>query len=325
MPQRSNDFQELVAMLTKVVHQHDAVSIIESRMIPDRVPGGDDREVDVAAETQVVGKQVYIGVECRAWKRPQTVEWVEAMHGKHDHLMTSELILVSESGFTKGALRLADFYGITAVTPGEVTPGFVGRIVNNLDSLWAKEVAYKNVHSMTLWVWPDGASESAPVAVGAESLIVKSDGTPICTALDFFQQCVVKGMPPDSPAIRDATGDEKAFEIGFGDPAVNASPVSFEGGPMCLEGTLEDASKIYAPIVAGQVVGEIEVNVCEIELEHGSYRGTDYSVGEAALGDRDLRVVVTESTDGIGRTIMRGRARKNLPTDDLSTGDKVEA
>ena len=37
--------------------------------------------------------------------------------------------------------KLAEFLKVKAIAPGEeTTPGFVGDIVNNLDTLWAKPI-----------------------------------------------------------------------------------------------------------------------------------------------------------------------------------------
>jgi hypothetical protein len=43
-------------------------------------------------------------------------------------------ILVSSSGFTTPALTKAARYGIKTITAGEVTPEFVGKIINSADS-----------------------------------------------------------------------------------------------------------------------------------------------------------------------------------------------
>jgi hypothetical protein len=72
---------------------------------------GQATEVDICAEGEIACHEVLLGIECRAWKRPQTIEWVEAMFGKRFHLPTSKLVLVSSSGFTANALKLAEFLG----------------------------------------------------------------------------------------------------------------------------------------------------------------------------------------------------------------------
>jgi len=125
VPGRTNDFQELITLLVQTLGEDRATP---SAMVRSKVPGVRKREIDIRVEAEVDGLPVYIGIEASASKsRRKSVEWVERMNGKHDHLATSKLVLVSSSGFTKGALALAEYYGIKAITPGDVTPGFVGR------------------------------------------------------------------------------------------------------------------------------------------------------------------------------------------------------
>ncbi|WZT94675.1 restriction endonuclease [Mycobacterium avium subsp. hominissuis] len=92
------------------------------------------REVDVIAFGNVAGHQSAVFIECRDWKRPQNVQWVEQARTKFDDLGANVKILVSSSGFTKTALAKAARYGIKTITTGEVTPEFVGKVVNSADS-----------------------------------------------------------------------------------------------------------------------------------------------------------------------------------------------
>ena len=105
MPRRTNDFQELITLLVQTIGEDRA---IPSAMVRSKVPGVRKREVDIRVQAEVDGLPVYIGIEVSESKsRRKTVEWVERMYGKHEHLSTSKLVLVSSSGFTKDALKLA--------------------------------------------------------------------------------------------------------------------------------------------------------------------------------------------------------------------------
>jgi hypothetical protein len=125
MPARTNEFQEMVALLTNVMREDDSMTVTPSAMLPDIVTGT-LREVDICVETQVAGYKVVVGIECRDHKRPQTVAWVEEMHTKHEALQVNATTLVSSSGFSEEAGMKAAHYGMRPITPGEVTPGFVG-------------------------------------------------------------------------------------------------------------------------------------------------------------------------------------------------------
>ncbi len=120
----------MVSILTALLRKDPTATVTESAMLMGSVLNA-PREVDICVQTDSSGHMIIVGIECSAWRKRQTVEWVEAMHGKHLHLPTDALVLVSSSGFTKAALLVAKSYNIRAITPTDVTPGFVGEIVNN--------------------------------------------------------------------------------------------------------------------------------------------------------------------------------------------------
>lgn len=84
------------------------------------------------------------------------------MDSKHSRLPTDKLVLVSASGFSKPAFELANRLNRRPVTPGEVTPGFVGEIVDNLTSVWVKMFNFTPRHvrlNLNENEFPSGAGE----------------------------------------------------------------------------------------------------------------------------------------------------------------------
>ena len=79
---------------------------------------------------EVAGHQTIVCIECRDWKRRQTVEWVEQARTKFEDLGANVRVLVSSSGFTKTALAKAARHAIKTSTPGQITSEFVGKVVN---------------------------------------------------------------------------------------------------------------------------------------------------------------------------------------------------
>jgi hypothetical protein len=65
---------------------------------------------------------VNVGIECRDWKRPQSVSWVEDVRGKHSDLPVNLTVLVSSSGFAKTALNKAKHYDLQAQSVRLLTP-----------------------------------------------------------------------------------------------------------------------------------------------------------------------------------------------------------
>ena len=92
MPKRSNEFQRLVAMLTML--KSDGATVHESVEVME-IASQERREVDVVAFGKVAGHQSAVFIECRDWKRPQDVQWVEQARTKFDDLVVS---VVSSSG-----------------------------------------------------------------------------------------------------------------------------------------------------------------------------------------------------------------------------------
>jgi hypothetical protein len=118
-------------MLTML--KSDGATVYESVEMME-IASHERREVDVVAFGKVAGHQSTAFIECRDWKRPQDVQWVEQARTRFDDLAANVKILVSSSGFTKTALAKAARYGIKTITTGEVTPEFVGKVVNSADS-----------------------------------------------------------------------------------------------------------------------------------------------------------------------------------------------
>lgn len=81
MPQRSNEFQELITIIEALLAPEGA-HVTESRMLRD-LATGELREVDVAIETRVGEHPVIIGIECQDHRRKAEVRWIDSMIGKY--------------------------------------------------------------------------------------------------------------------------------------------------------------------------------------------------------------------------------------------------
>jgi hypothetical protein len=116
MPKRSNTFQRLALL----VHEHlgEGWKIDESHMFTDLVTG-EQREVDIVAQTMVGTYPIFLSIECRDHLRPADVLWIEGVAKKHEHLSTSKLVLWSRSGFTKSAALKARALKIGAISQAE--------------------------------------------------------------------------------------------------------------------------------------------------------------------------------------------------------------
>jgi hypothetical protein len=273
----------MVSILTALLRKDPTATVTESAMLMDSVLNA-PREVDICVQTDSSGHMIIVGIECRAWRKRQTVEWVEAMHGKHLHLPTDALVLVSSSGFTKAALLVAKSYNIRAITPTDVTPGFVGEIVNNLESVWSKLSSFTPERMRLTVQWADGTEEVVQAATDLG--VFRADGSLLFDAPQLANELMML-YHPNNDAMRDATGDEKFFEFGVQNPV-------HEGAPMYLRPLVDEQPVDLVPIIGAVITGPAVIHVVETPLRHGEYNGAAFSTGTATLGDRQIQIVVTE-------------------------------
>jgi hypothetical protein len=113
MPKRSNNFQRLMVLLHHCFA--GTARVTESALVRDQITD-DEREVDVYIEAKTADYPMNIAVEVVGTRRKADITWVERMHAKHASLPTNKLVIVSERGFSKPALRRAALYGIEALS-----------------------------------------------------------------------------------------------------------------------------------------------------------------------------------------------------------------
>lgn len=286
MPARSNAFQEMVALLTQVMRQDETIKVTPSALLPDVITG-ELREVDIYVETTVAGHEVAVGIECRAQKRPQGVDWVESVRNKHADLPVHVSVLVSESGFYRPALAKASHYRIKTITPGEATPEFVGQVVNNLDKVVTKR-AHFQVKTVLMQVRLEGGHLKW-VETFADSPLYAHDGAEI-ENVGFVVRGIIDGNPAQRAHLESATDKDKFMNIKTDGPSYNGQPVYII--PM------RDGKELLpAPVVGVRIEGPVNLDLVEVPLKHGDYDGTPYSSGSAPFEGMRVSVVATESGD----------------------------
>jgi len=106
MPQRTNDYQQLVHLI-QMAPAPVGAKVNESVMIP-----GQDtlREIDVLIETDVGPYSVKIAVEAKDFKRPLNVTEIEAVIGKYSGnggIAVNKVVVVAKRGFSDAAEKRA--------------------------------------------------------------------------------------------------------------------------------------------------------------------------------------------------------------------------
>lgn len=129
MPKRSNTFQRLVLL----IHERlgEGWEVEESHMFTDLITG-EQREVDIVAQTAVGTYPIFLSIECRDHSRPADVLWIEGIAKKHEHLPTSKLVLWSRSGFTKAATLKARALKIETISQAEALQTNWARLAREL-------------------------------------------------------------------------------------------------------------------------------------------------------------------------------------------------
>ena len=287
MPRRSNEFQHLVAMLTALSSDgaavHQSVELME-------IVSGEPREVDVVAIGEVAGHQTVVCIECRDWKRPQTVEWVEQARTKFDDLGANVRVLVSSSGFTKTALAKAARHAIKTITPGEITPEFVGKVVNSADrAQYTHWITYP--HKGEVVITSGGYTQQ--IELPPEFSIFYADGSVATTFEDLVRFVTRHHTRTHEDQWEEALGKRHVAVGDSPEPRYNGQNVYIRGNSTS---TGEEELFEIANVI---VTFHAERSVAVVPLTHGEFDGTYYSTGTAPLGvDNAVQLVWTETADG---------------------------
>ncbi len=300
MPRRSNQFQEVVFIIQS--HLAAGSRVEESEELRDLLTGA-AREVDICIHSEVGGHDVIVSVECRAHKRKQTVEWVEAMHAKHQRLPTNLLVLASSSGFTAEALLVAEKHGIQTVVPGDVPETFAGEVTRRLDSLWLKTVSMC-ADRVVATLESAGPHPEQHVRFDSDVQLFRADGTKVAALSELVDRLLHERFDPN--VMRDATGDEKYFQIVA---PMTSNDGSFEGLFVRKE---DKPEPLLRRILSLEITGPAKVQVAEMPLTHGELLGKEYVAGTTSTDRHDVLLVVTDPTqDGFsgGKSTIRFRPR----------------
>lgn len=111
MPKAGTEYQELVALVATAL---DTSAVIKTGQWIEGPDG--NREVDVEVRGTVDGKNHFVLIECKDWKRPVDVQAVDALDSKRQDLSANAAFIFSNSGFSQKALRKAKRVGIDTVS-----------------------------------------------------------------------------------------------------------------------------------------------------------------------------------------------------------------
>jgi len=178
MPARSTPFQKLLLHLQTQLSPGCVVT--ESAFLEHRTTKS-PREVDVVIRGTVGEHKVVVSIECIEHERAADVTWVEKMLKKHQHLETTNLLLVSLSGFSKDAVVLAASEGAEAYTPEEASKLDWARIVGTTHVTLARfDIAVLRVEAIV--------GETGRTELPGRLALFDRGGTSISTLADMVAQ-----------------------------------------------------------------------------------------------------------------------------------------
>lgn len=107
LSKKSDDFEKQIYRIHKLL-EDTASEIIWTDKIPDPDNPDQNRQIDISIKN---GDKLTL-IECRIHQQPQDVKWIEELIGRKISLQADTIIAVSDSGFTRGAIKKANSFGI---------------------------------------------------------------------------------------------------------------------------------------------------------------------------------------------------------------------
>jgi hypothetical protein len=114
---RATDLEKLTARIHRLLECESTAVVTWNAKVPDPDNPKQLRQIDV----EIVRDGISTHVECRSHVEPQSTKWIEELIGRKISLNADQMIAVSESGFTEGAILKANRFGIILRSISELT------------------------------------------------------------------------------------------------------------------------------------------------------------------------------------------------------------
>jgi hypothetical protein len=301
VPKRTNTFQEVVA----IIHAHMAgdAAVEESSYLP-HIDTGQQREVDVVIRSKIAGYEVIVSVEATRSGRKADVEWMERMLKKHEKLPTSQLVLVSEAGFTPNAEMQAKAGHAVTLKPADLAaadPAFV--VVNALPALWPKQLSVAPDAATLIVRMPDGALKRVR-DVPPDALLYLENGEPFLPLAAFFRATYEANIEKlhEQIGLAQMTENLDRYFVFAIEPVI--VKVGGEDTHVCARWELSQPPELHE-IQNIEFTGTATIRVGQIPLHHKRLGEITYAYGTGELGRDSVLLVVTEDESGPKFTVRQ--------------------
>ena len=285
MPKRSNDFQRLVYLVRTSLAT--GATVTESKLLRDHVTRT-KREVDVCIEALVGGQPVLLCIECRDHKRPADVGWVEALKAKHERLNTNALLLVSRTGFTPEARRVAAEYRIQTVELQDIERTDFPTLLSAKSTLWTRSVIATPI-KVVAHVPPISGLHGEGVELAPDNALFSASGTQICSARALVDIALKSSYTRDS-LLKKGTANSKHFQLRW------KPPTDLEGKRVFLK-------KLYPAVLREvaslQIIGTCQFKIAPFALRRSLLGDVHVAWGKSKVEGKDLMFVATRDPQGV--------------------------
>lgn len=318
MPRRSNLFQDVVLVVHRLLA--DGAEVEESVMLPHHQTG-DMREVDVVVRSRVAGQEIVIGIEATGSMgsdRPADVGWVEQLMCKHRGLPIDRTILVSETGYTAQARRLADANRIAVVDLSDLDneSGLEGAIIGKLVAMWPKAVRLTPQRVIIHLHRPE-SNDHIKLAADPDVGLYANDGTELGN-IDHLLRARTSDREWlfEQIGLADTTeSSDQYFTLG----AIRPEFTHSDGRvirDIYTRFTADDGEVSYHRLEQIEATGRAEIEVHRLDLKHRRLGEVTVAYGETTLfGNRTSLIVANEGSGETATIRVHGYQGQNAATE----------
>lgn len=294
MPRRTNPFQKLSALIMSVFYEPDY--FVDESVLEKNLRTGLVREIDIRISSRNDSKDRML-LECRAHKRKQDVQWIDAIDGKARSLGFKKVVAISSSGFTGGAIAEAR-----------------DRCIETLYLREAEEADWRK--------WKTGINE---FGLQLEGPVLRSVEFGIDA--DWSGVIPAESIPLNRVILMDTRDGTKIYLIKWIEGLLNDPEQAAEIQSLARKGNISDLVKTHrcSPEMGFVLEGKEETFIPLVELKvhidyafsrdsipvrHLDVGGQRVLFGEAQVRGALTRVVIYEKTDALRLLIEREQQKR---------------
>ena len=294
MPQRTNEFQQLITMVMELLVDGE---VVESKEFPDP-DTGELREVDIyalIAGKLPNGRQIRIAVECIAWSRKADAPWVEKMYGKHCRLQVADVVLlVADKGFYAPAEKKARAFGYHPIHPRIKPKTLSKRLGLGNDFEMSTKMATVTYGPGVLFETSAPGADWQPVD---DKELLRADGSRLVTVTELRDHYFSKQVL-DDPAMAESFQSQQS--LSQGKTVVVETPL-WEGVPVHCKFVSPDGNQaVVVPVERVTFTATVELSdrIDFTQTEHGEFDGLAFGTGTTSFEGKPARMVIAEDAGG---------------------------